>query len=211
MLGEQSRHLLAGLPLPKTGGTLVDVGGGHAQTAPVLARIGWHCTVTGSDPICAARLPDGLAFEVADNLALPHPDRSFDAAISFRLLPHCDHWRELIGELCRVARHRVVVDYPTRQSLNVVSDAFFALKKGVEKNTRPFTLFSHREIRGAFAAHGFRVVQRTPQFFWPMVVHRMLERPAASKILEAPCRLIGLTAAFGSPVVLVAERAEKTT
>ncbi len=211
MLREQAWHLrqaLAGLP---DGASVLDVGGGHAQTAPVLRTAGYKVTVTGSDNVCALRLPEDLPFVVADNLALPFTDQSMDAVISFRLVTHCTRWPELIAELCRVARERVVVDYPTGQSLNVAADALFRLKKGFEKNTRPFTLFNHAQIRSAFEANGFRVERRRAQFFWPMVVHRMLKCPLLSRLLEAPFRWTGLTALFGSPVVLEARRQTRGT
>jgi SAM-dependent methyltransferase len=185
--------------------TGLDVGGGHGQTAPFLTKKGLAVTVTGSAPSCQKRLPSDMPFLIADHLALPFEDHSVDVVISFRLLPHCERWPELIRELCRISSKRVIVDYPAKQSVNFLADALFGLKKNVEKNTRPFTLFSHREIREAFSQHGYRV-RRHPQFFWPMVLHRMLKNPKISRVIEAPPRCLGLTRLFGSPVVLEAWR-----
>lgn len=199
---EKLRKSLQGLP-PDC--TVLDVGGGHAQTAPVALAMGHAVTVTGSDPACGARLPGGIPFVLADHPSLPFPDQSFDAVLCFRFLPHCERWPELVAELCRVARHRVVVDYPARRSVNFFADKLFALKKNVEKNTRPFTLFHHGEVADAFSSQGF-IPKRHPQFFWPMVLHRMHKTPALARALEAPCRLLGLTALLGSPVVLEARR-----
>lgn len=186
--------------------TVWDIGGGHAQTAPVALAAGHRVTVTGSAPVCANRLPEGLSFREANHLELPLEDRGVDAVLCFRLLPHCDRWPELVRELCRVADRKVIVDYPTRQSLNAAAEVMFGMKKKIEKNTRPFTLFSHRDIREAFEAEGFRIRARHPQFFWPMVLHRMLKCPAVSGALEAPCRWTGLSRLLGSPVVIDAER-----
>jgi len=199
---DRLQDALRGLP---AGGTALDVGGGHAQTAPVLVEYGFSTTVTGSAPSCQERVPESIPFQIANHLDLPYEDRSMDVVISFRLMPHCDRWPELVKELCRVADKRVIVDYPAKQSVNFLADALFGLKKNVEKNTRTFTLFSHREVREAFETEGF-TVKRHPQFFWPMVLHRMLKRPALSRALEAPARWLGLTALFGSPVVLEARR-----
>lgn len=199
---DKLRQSLQGLP---PGAKVLDVGGGHAQTAPVALAAGHAVTVTGSDPVCKDRLPAAAAFVLADHPALPFPDQSFDAVLCFRFLPHCERWPELVGELCRVSRHRVVVDYPARRSVNFFADKLFSLKKNLEKNTRPFSLFQHAEVAGAFAAHGYSV-KRRPQFFWPMVLHRMHKTPGAARVLEAPCRLLGLTALLGSPVVLEARR-----
>lgn len=203
LLEIQSDRLLHALPEITPGMTALDVGGGHGQTAPLLAKKGLAVTVTGSAPSCQKRLPPDMPFLLADHLALPFEDRSVDVVVCFRLLPHCQRWPELVQELCRVGSQRVIVDYPARQSVNFLADALFGLKKNVEKNTRPFTLFTHREIREAFARHGYRV-RRHPQFFWPMVFHRMLKNPAVSRVIEAPPRWLGLTRFFGSPIVLEA-------
>lgn len=198
---DRLRRCLKGL----SNGTALDVGGGHGQTAPVLQQAGFEVTVTGSAACCAERVPDGIPTQVANHLELPYEDQSFDLVISFRLMTHCTRWPELIRELCRVAHHRVIIDYPSRVSVNFLADALFGLKKGFEKNTRTFRLFSHREIRDAFAREGFTVVRR-PQFFWPMVLHRMLKNPSLSRVLESIPRFLGLTHLFGSPVVLEAIR-----
>ena len=42
-------------------------------------------------------------------------DRSFDLAVSLRVLMHTPDWRQCVAELCRVARRRVIVDFPARR------------------------------------------------------------------------------------------------
>jgi SAM-dependent methyltransferase len=196
------------------GGTVLDVGGGHGQLAVPLVRGGWRTTVFGSAPGCGRRLwsllPDGaFRFVSGDLLALPFPDGSFDVVSSFRLLTHCGRWEQLVSELCRVARHAVVVDYPTSRSLNVIAPALFGAKKRIEGDTRQWRLFRHGEVAAAFGAHGFASLERRPQFFLPMVLHRRLRMPAVSKAAEGLCRMAGLTALFGSPVVLEARPARE--
>jgi len=195
--------LLAAWP----GATVVDVGGGHGQVAAPLAGAGHPVTVVGSDPSCIERVRGLVAegharFESGDLLHLPFPDRSFDVALSYRLLPHVTRWPELVAELCRVARRAVVVDYPTRRSLNALASTFFAAKKHVEGNTRPFAVFTDAEIEEAFAAHGFRVTARRPQFLWPMALHRGLATAPLSRGLEAAAGMLGLRRLLGSPVIL---------
>lgn len=200
--------LLRDLPV---GASILDVGGGHAQIAPPLVEAGYEVTVVGSDPVCAARL-EGLTgkgrcrFEVANLLALPFPDQSFDAVVCFRLLPHSVAWNDLIGELCRVARRSVVLDYPSTRSVNILSSRMFTLKRAIELNTREFMLFTPSEIHQAFADRGFRVRKERPQFLLPMVLHRWADRSAVSKLAEAPGRLLGLTRWFGSPIIVRADR-----
>jgi SAM-dependent methyltransferase len=201
-------ELLRALPV---GASILDVGGGHAQIAPPLVEAGYEVTVAGSDPVCSARLRPWIAdgrcrFEVADLQALPFAERSFDAVVCLRLLPHSVSWTNLIGELCRVARRSVILDYPSIRSANVVSEYFFGLKKGIELNTRRFMTFTPQQIQGAFASRGYAVRAERPQFLVPMVLHRMANRAVLSKAIEVPGRLLGLTRWFGSPVIVRADR-----
>jgi SAM-dependent methyltransferase len=211
LLQEQTRitlDLMQGLP---TGASVLDVGGGHAQIAPPLIEAGYAVTIVGSHFACGARLKpwtddNRCRFEVGNLRALPYSDRSFDAVVCFRLLPHSVAWTGLVAELCRVARRSVVLDYPSTRSVNVLSEQLFSLKKGIEKSTRPFLLFSPGQIRSAFREHGFTVRAARPQFLLPMVVHRMVKSPAVSRVAEAPGRVFGLTRWFGSPVIVRANR-----
>ncbi len=202
-------ELLGDLP---AGSAVLDVGGGHAQIAPALVEAGYEVTVAGSSPACGGRLAEYVRrgrchFGVADLHALPYADQAFTAVTCFRLLPHSVDWQHLVGELCRVARRAVVVDYPSSRSVNVLADRLFALKRRVERNTRPFAMFHPRQIGRAFARRGFGVCAERPQFLLPMVLHRLVRSAAISRAAETPARLSGLTRAFGSPVIVRADRA----
>ena len=191
--------------------SLLDVGGGHGQ---IVQAIKDHAllprcqvTVLGSSIECREQLAPDLEagrcrFAVGDLLQLPYPDKSFDVVTSFRLIPHCEQWPQLIQELCRVARQAVIVDYPTHLSVNCLSPILFQVKKLIETNTRTFTMFSHREIGAAFAQAQFTVRERSGQFFLPMVVHRMLKSPGMSALLEAPFGILNVTKFLGSPVIV---------
>jgi 2-polyprenyl-3-methyl-5-hydroxy-6-metoxy-1,4-benzoquinol methylase len=216
-LDVQARTTLALLaPWPPSPDTRVlDVGGGHAQLAAPLAAAGYRVTVAGSSTACRARLdrllPAGsFEFRAADLLALPFADRSFDAVLCFRLLPHAERWRELVAELCRLARRAVVLDYPDRRSANVVAPRLFGWKRRLEKNTRPYRCFTRREVLGELARHGFGRPRLAPQFFVPMAAHRALGKAlgsaAVSSTVERASGALGLTRAFGSPVIVRAER-----
>ena len=100
----------------------------------------------------------------------------------------------------------MVVDYPTRRSVNAVSGLLFGLKHGVEGDTRPFRVFRDREIEEAFAAHGFAPTGRRPQFLAPMALYRALGSAELARGVEGAMRALGLTALLGSPVVLRLER-----
>lgn len=199
---------------PWRGGRVLDVGGGHAQVAVPLAREGFAVTVLGSAPACRARLDQAatrggvkVAFEAGSVVELPYADGSFDVVVSFRLLPHVVRWRRLVSELCRVARHAVVVDYAPLVSANVLAPLLFCVKKGIERNTRHYLMFLDQDVRRAFRSSGYEVTGRFNQFFVPMVVHRALGRPALSARAEEAARRLGLTRLLGSPVVVRAEPA----
>ena len=200
---------LAGLP---AGATVLDVGGGHAQVAPPLLRAGYAVTVAGSDPSCGDNLEPlissgRLRFDVADLQALPYQSGAFDAVICYRLIAHSVDWQRLIGELCRVARQRVLVDYPSRRSVNAASGLFFKLKHRVESgSTRPFALYSRRQVARTFARHGFGVSVERPQFLLPMALYRMAGSVALVGAAEGVARSVGLTGWIGSPVIARADR-----
>ncbi len=211
MLRRQARIVLAALDAHQ-GVEVLDVGGGHAQLARPLAEAGFRVTVHGSDAVCGARIRDlvdrgACTFVRASMFDLPFADASVDTVLCFRLLTHCDAWPKLIGELCRVARRSIIVDYPTSRSLNAaVSGGLFSFKKKLEGNTRAWRLFSRRELTDVFARHGFVRMRERKQFFLPMVLHRVLRRPALSAALEAVCGALGLTRLWGSPVIMELRR-----
>ncbi len=210
MLRVQETITAALLPAPDAV-TVLDVGGGHGQLVRPLCRRGYVVTVVGSDESCRNRIADLVekgqcGFMAGNVVELPFPDQSFDIVMSFRLLPHCAAWPVLIRELCRVARASVIVDYPTSEGLNAIAPALFGAKKKLEGNTREWRMFRHVEIVEEFAKHGFVPERRIPQFFLPMVLHRMLKCPRLSAGLEAICRGLGLTRRWGSPVILRMDR-----
>ncbi|MFQ5669015.1 MAG: class I SAM-dependent methyltransferase [Acidobacteriota bacterium] len=205
-LGVQSRVVLDLLsPWPAV--RVLDVGGGHAQIAVPLAHSGYGVTVAGSHESCRRRLdrflePGRVKFDVCDLLSLPYHDDAFDVVVAFRLLAHVKRWRRLVAEMCRVARRAVVIDYPDLRSFNLVSQTFFRWKKAVEKNTRPFTCFTRRQLSREFARYGFEEPTFRPEFFVPMVVHRAIGHASISRALEAIGAGLGLRNLFGSPMVM---------
>ncbi len=195
---------------PWPGARVIEVGGGHGQVTGTLVDAGYRVTVFGSDPGCESRVREwtreGKAdFAAGDLLSAPFPDRAFDVALSYRLLPHVRRWPPLVAELTRLARLAVVVDYPTSRSANVLAAWTFGLKKGVEGDTRPFRVFRDREIEQAFAAEGFVPTGRRPQFLLPMALHRATGSATLARAVEGAGGTLGLRRAFGSPVILRTE------
>jgi ubiquinone/menaquinone biosynthesis C-methylase UbiE len=188
---------------------ILDVGGGHAQLAPWLVDAGFDVTVFGSDDSCCDRLDREVgqgqySFAAGSLLDLPFEQNSFDVVLGFRLLPHLENWMQFLHELCRVARDRVIVDYPTVQSMNWFSTQLFAWKQKVESNARPFNCFRNADVENTFDSLGFKVVRSVGQFVLPMALHRLVGMAAFSRTTEWLARLAGLTALFGSPIIVQA-------
>jgi len=192
---------------------ILDVGGGHGQLARPLAEQGFDVTVHGSADVCSTRIDDLIAdkkcrFICSSMFELPFADASVDTVLCFRLITHCSEWEKLIAELCRVAGRRIIIDYPTGKSLNaIISGSLFSFKKKLEGNTRTWRLFSRAELDAVFQQHGFRCKTERKQFFLPMVLHRTLKCVGISSFLEAVCRRLGLTGVWGSPVIMLLEKA----
>jgi 2-polyprenyl-3-methyl-5-hydroxy-6-metoxy-1,4-benzoquinol methylase len=205
MLGVQERIVLDLLSRNENSRVL-DVGGGHGQLAVALAKKGFDVTVLGSSEECVQRIKaevdaGKIKFQVGNLIEMPYEEDAFDVVISIRLLPHCESWKQLVKEMCRVAKQYVVVDYPTSQSLNCLSGSLFGAKKKIEGNTRPYELFKHAEVSDAFEDCGYTRSALKKEFFVPMVVHRMLKCPGVSGCLEGISKVLGLQAMFGSPVI----------
>lgn len=185
--------------------SILDVGGGHGQLAIPLCARGFSVTVHGSDTVCAeriqAQLQQGGRFLTGNILHIPVEDHAYDIVLCFRLLTHCDEWQELVRELCRIARFRIIFDYPASQSVNSIAPALFSAKKRLEGNTRTWRSFTHAEVEKAFVKNGFALSSLHKQFFLPMALHRTLRLAPLSRVLEGVCRRLGLTRAYGSPVI----------
>lgn len=190
---------------------VLDIGGGHGQTARPLYQAGKSVTVLGSSPACASQLSDEIeagcvSFKCGNLLQLPFGERAFDLVVSFRLMSHCTAWQTLIAEMCRVADRSVIFDYPSWISSNFLTPVLFRIKRGIEGNTRQYRIFTTSELRNEFAKHGFICTAVRKQFFFPMGLHRAMKRPRVSKFLEYCASSCGLTRLFGSPVIIRFER-----
>jgi 2-polyprenyl-3-methyl-5-hydroxy-6-metoxy-1,4-benzoquinol methylase len=207
---EATLRMLAPFP----GAKILDVGGGHGQLAHALVRSGYEVTVLGSSDHCKVQIQKlidekSCTFKVGNMLDLPYQNQTFDVVVSYRVLPHVVQWRHLIAELTRVAQEAVIVDYPTIRSLNYLVPLLFRLKKHLEGNTRPFTVFKEFEIIEAFKLYKFTAADRFPEFCLPMALYRTLKWYRFASQVERVCRFAGFTDAFGSPVILKLVRKER--
>jgi ubiquinone/menaquinone biosynthesis C-methylase UbiE len=194
---------------PYKGNSLLEVGAGHGQLLHTYRDVGVRAILHGStSDSLSSLIAEGRRDEciVSDIARLPFADRSFDVVVAIRLLPHLIDWKGAIAELCRVARRAVIMDYPSRRSLNVMAPMLFRLKKKVEGNTRRFHLFTDAEISQCLVREGFEPDQEERQFFLPMALHRLAGAHSGARLAETVSRWLGLTRGLGSPVILRAVR-----
>ena len=213
MLGRQNDVLCRFLG-DLRGRKVLDAGGGHGQNAESVLSGGGEYTALASSPDCDGMLRKKLAELSADPSdaikygglwKFPFPDRSFDMAVSFRIISHVPDWRLFLGELCRVASDRVVIDFAPA-ARPALEKAAFLIKGRFEKASRDFTTQSAPEIAAAAGGSGFYLEALDRQFILPMVAHR-LAGGAFFGMERAGARL-GLTRFLGGPAVALLKRKE---
>ena len=190
--------------------SILEVGGGHIQLTPYLLNAGFKVCVHGSTSKAlgsAEKLKVSFAnldTVISPITKLPFEDKSFDVVICIRLLCHTSKWADVIKELCRVSKNTVIVDYPPRSSFNCLYPLLFNLKAAAEGNTRTYLRFGEKEILDCFEKANFRPSKKQREFFFPMVMHRVMKRRYVSVLLEKIADKCGLTQLMGSPVMLSA-------
>jgi ubiquinone/menaquinone biosynthesis C-methylase UbiE len=218
LIADTQEQVLAGFLSPLAGTTVLDVGTGTGRAAIALAQRG--ALVTGVDAsaemlaVARRRAVDvgaTVRFLQGDAHALELPDRSFDAVVCLRVLMHTPDWRRSLRELCRVARHRVVLDYPSRSSAAALQSVTRRIAHAFGAQVEAYRVFRARDIETALAAHGFHVADAHKQFVLPIAFHKRLGSAAATARIEHLLARAGLRDAFGSPVTLVAERVSDLT
>ena len=210
---ECQQALLLEALAPAKGRTVIDVGTGTGRAAIGLAEAG--AAVIGVDASVemlrvarakAAGAAIALPVGIADAHALPFASRSVDAVVCVRLLMHAIDWRKCVGELCRVARWRVVVDFPARASLAAVESGMRRLANAVGSQTEAYRVIAEQDVAEAFRQHGYRVVVIRRQFVLPIAFHKAVGRLAFTQSVERTLATVGMSRLLGSPVTMVAER-----
>ncbi|MEN3338713.1 MAG: hypothetical protein V7647_2389 [Acidobacteriota bacterium] len=213
LIAETQEQIIAEFLAPLEGRTILDVGTGTGRAALALAARGAQVTgVDASDEMLAVARRRATAAGVAvtfahgDAHALAFPDGSFDAAVCLRVLMHTPDWRLSLAELCRVARHRVVFDYPALSSAAAAQAVVRHVAHACGARVEAYRVFSHRAIEAALRASGYRIRDTHRQFVLPIALHKRLNSGPVTQRLEGAFRRAGLTRVVGSPVTLVAER-----
>ncbi len=195
------------------GVSVLDVGTGTGRAALALARRGAH--VVGVDPseemLRVARSNaerEGLMveFKPGDAHSLEFPDASFDLVTSLRVLMHTPDWQRCLAELCRVARGRVIFDYPPLASAAALQPAIRRLARLMGRQAETYHVIDTRVARAVVSASGFQVTRLHRQFVLPIGLHKLVRSPRFTEASEAALAAIGLRRLLGSPVTLLAER-----
>lgn len=192
---------------PYPGASVLDVGGGHGQTAAPLIENGYDLTILGSTASCKRQIRDLVRegkcnFETGSMLDIPYESDRFDIVLSYRIIPHIENLDRFLSELARVSKSAVVVDYPDLRSFNYFKEYLFFLKDRVEEGTRKYRCFEMSSLLSRFEDLGMYYSDHYRQFFLPMFLHRTIGSVRVSMGAEKTFRSIGLTSVFGSPVIL---------
>jgi ubiquinone/menaquinone biosynthesis C-methylase UbiE len=198
---------------PMPGRTVIDVGTGTGRAAIGLAQSG--ARVIGVDAsmemlrVARAKAADAavpMRVGIADAHALPFGAGSADAVVCLRVLMHAIDWRACVAELCRVARWRVVVDFPSRSSAASLESGARRVAGALGRRVEAYRVLAERDVGDALTRHGFRVVLVRRQFVLPIALHKAVGRLGLTQAVERGLTRVGLSRLFGSPVTLVAER-----
>src|SRR5436309_1079437 len=157
---------------------ILDVPCGEGRTTLDLAQRGY--AVTGADVseemlnlARQAAAASGLTFPVhrEDLQKLTFPDGSFDTVICFRLfhkLPTPELRQLIIGELCRVSRHYVLVSYVSAWSYTSLNRTLRVVL-GANRPDRWAT--SLKDLKGSLARCGFELLKDFAQFLLLKTLH----------------------------------------
>lgn len=213
LLAETQERVLVEFVGPLASRTVIDVGTGTGRAALALAARGG--TVMGVDAshemLRVAReraQARGVVatFTPGDAHALPFESKSFDVAVCLRVLMHTPDWARCIGELSRVARDRVVLDYPALVSAAALQSFGRRAAAALGAHVEAYRVLPERAVTRELARYGFRVAAVHRQFVLPIALHRRLGSRAASERIEQGLARAGLLRLLGSPVTVMAER-----
>jgi len=213
LIARTQEQVIAGFLDPVEGRAVLDVGTGTGRAALALAHRG--ARVTGIDASAemlavakrrALEAGVNVTFLAGDAHGLAFDDRSFDAVICLRVLMHTPDWQRSLAELCRVARDRVVFDYPALWSVAALQAAARRTAHAFGARVEAYRVFRSGAVVAALESHGFRLTGEHRQFVLPIALHKRLNSEAATGRIERALSRAGLTRVFGSPVTVVAER-----
>ena len=193
--------------------SVLDVGTGTGRAAFAIAKRGAH--VTGVDAsaemlkVAQKHAEDAslnIKFLRGDAHALDFADQSCDVVVSLRMLMHTPDWRRCIDEMCRVARQRVIFDYPPLISAAALQVGVRQMAQMVGRRVEAYHLIRTAAVRSVLNKNGFKIVKMDRQFVLPIALHKLIGSRRFTLSTERILASIGLLRLMGSPVTILAER-----
>jgi SAM-dependent methyltransferase len=206
----QERAVFSGLP-DISGWKVVDVGAGTGRfTIPFLERGAKVIACDASEhmlKILQSKTSSAeLQTRIIDAHELPFENKSFDCAISFRILMHLPDWKKALAELCRVSKDWLLFDFPPRRGFLTFAPLVHLLKKPFSKKLQAYQVIAVCEVREQLGNHGFEIQSVDHGFFLPITAHRIVGSSGFTRGSEKLFSTIHLTRHFGSPVTIFARR-----
>lgn len=213
LIADTQERQIAAFLAPIEGCRVLDVGAGTGRAAIALAKRGAIVTAVDASAemlaVAERRAHEAgvaITFARGDAHRLQYPDRSFDAVVCLRVLMHTPDWRASLGELCRVASSRVVLDYPSLFSAAAVQSLVRRVTRTMAPSVEAYRVFAPGGVSRALRDAGFHVTGEHRQFVLPIALHKRVNSEAWTRRVEGAMERTGLMRRFGSPVTLVAER-----
>jgi ubiquinone/menaquinone biosynthesis C-methylase UbiE len=208
----QERIVFSTLP-DVSGWRVIDIGAGTGRFTIAFLDRGSDVTACDASAemlnVLQSKIAKGsrsVQTETIDAQELTFPDKSFDCAVSFRLLMHVIDWQKALSEICRVSKDWVVFDFPARRGFLRLTPLFHFLRKPFSNNLQAYKILSLPEVQQILRSNNFNIVSQDDGYFLPIVVHRMMRSPGLSRTVEKAFAGIRLTKLFGSPVTIFARR-----
>lgn len=207
----QERIVFSTLPAVK-GWKVVDVGAGTGRfTIPFLEAGAVEVAACDASKemldVLQEKIRDSrLQAHVVDAHELPFADRSFDCALTFRMLLHVIDWKKALAELCRVSGDWVVFDFPPRHGFLRLAPVSHWIRERFSSDVQKYRTFRIREIASELDKNGFEVVTIDPGFFLPLIVYRMINSRGFMQASERFFSALHLTRLAGSPFTFFARR-----
>ena len=196
--------------------SVLDVGTGTGRAALAIAKRGAH--VTGVDASAemlkvAQKHAEDASLNIkilrGDAHALDFADQSCDVVVSLRMLMHTPDWRRCIGEMCRVARQRVIFDYPPLISFAAFQTAARKAAQLAGRRVEAYHVIRTSAVRSVLHLNGFEIIKSHRQFVLPIAIHKLIGLPRITTNSERALAAIGLLRLMGSPVTILAEKCNR--
>lgn len=204
-LSVQEQAVISHLERITTGSvSIIEIGGGHLQITKKLLALGHSVTIHGSTDEALAKLDSSELSSKVQRVVCPLEQlnqkiKRSDIVIALRLLPHVVDEKTLLSQMIRLAKTGIIFDFASTRGLNSLSKLTFALKQGIEKNTRPYFNHSPAAVKKTLLELNCKEIEFKGQFVFPMGLHRGVNKVSLSKLIESigqPVRDL-----WGNPII----------